>query len=285
MEVEQPGLGDHQEGSTPAPSPTGELGRQLLVLVSLEPKQQYARDLSRLATYPSLRDCGSHSMSAQSAPCRPSACRKVASTGVAKGAPSAHCRAGGTSSLLSTQSREQARAPCCFGIAGLRLAGHAAGRPNAPARPAGGEDQGRTGDWPRPRTAVNTRRVLSERRRRFPQVLPDDEGGLRKAPDNRHEEGDERALRRRSSESRRPCVMRWRPARAQRSVDRGARGPAIEPRKLHCPGRRRGRRCGRQHRWRRYRESPAGPAWSENPCTCATSSCREPGDLALALAW
>ena len=87
-----------------------------------------------------------------------------------------------------------------------------------------------------------------------------------------------------STESRRPRVMRWRPARAQRSVDRGARGPAIEPRKLHCPGRRRGRRCGRQHRWRRYRESSAGPAWSENPCTCAISSCREPGDLAFALA-
>ena len=137
----------------------------------------------------------------------------------------------------------------------------------------------------RPKIAVNTRRVLSERRRRFPQVLQDDEGGLRKAPDNRHEDGDERALRRRSSESRWPRVMRWRPARAQRSVDRGARGPAIEPRKLHCPGRRRGRRCGRQHRWRRYRESPAGPAWSENPCTCAISSCREPGDLAVARAW
>ena len=136
----------------------------------------------------------------------------------------------------------------------------------------------------RPKTAVNRRRVLSERRRRFPQVLADDEGGLRKAPDNRHEEGDERALRRRPSESRWPRVMRWRPARAQRSVDRGARGPAIEPRKLHCPGRRRGRRCGRQRRWRRYRESPAGPAWSENLCTCAIPSCREPGDLAVARA-
>jgi hypothetical protein len=35
----------------------------------------------------------------------------------------------------------------------------------------------------------------------------------------------------RSSESRWPRVMRWRPARAQRSVDRGASRPAIEPRK------------------------------------------------------
>jgi transposase-like protein len=32
----------------------------------------------------------------------------------------------------------------------------------------------------RPKTAVNRRRVLSERRRRFPQVLTDDEGGLRR---------------------------------------------------------------------------------------------------------
>jgi transposase-like protein len=36
------------------------------------------------------------------------------------------------------------------------------------------------GSRPSPRTAVNTRRVLSERRRRFPQVLPDEEGGLRR---------------------------------------------------------------------------------------------------------
>ena len=33
----------------------------------------------------------------------------------------------------------------------------------------------------RPRTAVNRRRVLSERRRRFPQVLQDDEGGQRRS--------------------------------------------------------------------------------------------------------
>ena len=40
-------------------------------------------------------------------------------------------------------------------------------------------------------------------------------------------EGNERVLHRRSSESRWPRVMRWRSARAQRSVHRGARGPAI----------------------------------------------------------
>jgi hypothetical protein len=43
-------------------------------------------------------------------------------------------------------------------------------------------------------------------------------------------EGNERVLHRRASESRWPRVMRWRPARAQRSVHRGARRPAIEPR-------------------------------------------------------
>jgi hypothetical protein len=47
---------------------------------------------------------------------------------------------------------------------------------------------------------------------------------------NRHGAGDENALHRRSSESRWPRVMRWRPVRAQRSVDRGRVGWAIEPR-------------------------------------------------------
>src|SRR6516225_3174842 len=51
-----------------------------------------------------------------------------------------------------------------------------------------------TAQWgSRPKTAVNAWWLLSERRRRFPQVLADDEGGLRKAPDNRHEDGDARA--------------------------------------------------------------------------------------------
>ena len=43
-------------------------------------------------------------------------------------------------------------------------------------------------------------------------------------------EGNGRVLHRRPSESRWPRVMRWRPARAQRSVHRGARRPVIEPR-------------------------------------------------------
>ncbi len=49
-------------------------------------------------------------------------------------------------------------------------------------------------------------------------------------------EGNERVLHRRPSESRWPRVMRWRPARAQRSVHRGVRRPAIEPRNGSCPG-------------------------------------------------
>jgi hypothetical protein len=41
---------------------------------------------------------------------------------------------------------------------------------------------------------------------------------------NRHGEGDESALRRRIRSPRWPRVMRWRSARAQRSVDRGTCG-------------------------------------------------------------
>ena len=47
---------------------------------------------------------------------------------------------------------------------------------------------------------------------------------------NRHEERDENARHRRSSDPRWPRVMRWCPVRAQRSVDRGTCRPAIEPR-------------------------------------------------------
>jgi len=36
-------------------------------------------------------------------------------------------------------------------------------------------------------------------------------------------------------------------------------------------------RGGRQHRWRRFRESSADPAWSENPCMRAISPCARTG--------
>ncbi|MCA1706759.1 MAG: hypothetical protein LC808_27260 [Actinobacteria bacterium] len=85
------------------------------------------------------------------------------------------------------------------------------------------------------------------------------------------EEGNERVLRRRSSESRRPRVMRWRSVRAQRSVDRGARRPAIEPRNAFDWGADALVDVGRQHRWRRFREPSADPAGSENPFACVRS--------------
>ena len=78
-------------------------------------------------------------------------------------------------------------------------------------------------------------------------------------------EGNERVLRRRSSESRWPRVMRWRSVRAQRSVDRGARRPAMEPRNAFDRGADALVDVGRQYRWWRLREPLADPAGSENP--------------------
>jgi hypothetical protein len=49
----------------------------------------------------------------------------------------------------------------------------------------------------------------------------------------------------------------------RRSVDRGGGGPGIEPRKFVSPGCRRRSCSGRQHGGVRYRQRPAGPAWSE----------------------
>ena len=93
------------------------------------------------------------------------------------------------------------------------------------------------------------RRIVPGRAWRMPVYRP---GGARHAGDvslvcgscaereesagiNRHEERDENARHRRSSDPRWPRVMRWRPARAQRSVDRGTCRPAMEPRN-HCFG-------------------------------------------------
>jgi len=80
-----------------------------------------------------------------------------------------------------------------------------------------------------------------------------------------------------------PRVMRWRSVRAQRSVDRGRVGGAIEPRNLIEV---RGADVlpigGRQYRQRRYRESLVDPARSEIPGTHANLHAREPGDLAVA---
>ena len=73
------------------------------------------------------------------------------------------------------------------------------------------------------------------------------------------------------------------PVRAQRSVDRGRAGGAIEPRN---PKKNQGADAlligGRQHCWRRFRESLVDPARSENPGTYDELHAREPGDLVVA---
>ncbi len=57
--------------------------------------------------------------------------------------------------------------------------------------------------------------------------------------------------------------MRCWPRGQGRSVDRGVGGPGIEPRKSVDPGCRRCPCSGRQYGGVRYRQCPAGPAWSE----------------------
>jgi hypothetical protein len=73
------------------------------------------------------------------------------------------------------------------------------------------------------------------------------------------------------------------PVRAQRSVDRGRAGGAIEPRN---PKKNQGAdvflTSGRQHRQRRFREPLADPARSKNPGTHDELHAREPGDLVVA---
>ena len=82
---------------------------------------------------------------------------------------------------------------------------------------------------------------------------------------NRHGVEDERALHRRSSEPRWPRVMRWRPVREQRSVDRGTCRPGYGAAKCASSG------CRRRNAERKatsaaalVREPLADPARSEN---------------------
>src|SRR5215510_12851921 len=72
--------------------------------------------------------------------------------------------------------------------------------------------------------------------------------------------------------------MRGCPRGQQRSVDRGARRPAIEPRKYHLPGRRRRSADGRQYGWARYRE-PQTARRGRRHWHARTLLAREPGDL------
>ena len=60
-----------------------------------------------------------------------------------------------------------------------------------------------------------------------------------------------------------PCVGD--PRGRSEALDRGARRPAIEPRNAFGRGADAIVDDGRQHRWRRFRESSADPAGSENP--------------------
>jgi hypothetical protein len=100
---------------------------------------------------------------------------------------------------------------------------------------------------------------------------------------NRHGEGDENALHRRRSWSRWPRVMRWRSVRAQRSVDGGRVGGAIEPRnpnEFRVPtsfSGAEGNTAGGV-----ICESLVDPARSENPGTHDELDAREPGDLVVA---
>jgi hypothetical protein len=80
--------------------------------------------------------------------------------------------------------------------------------------------------------------------------------------------------------------MRWRPVRAQRSVDRGRAGGAIEPRnpnEFRVPtlfSLAEGHAAGGV-----IVESLADPARSKNPGTHDELHAREPGDLVVACGW
>jgi hypothetical protein len=67
--------------------------------------------------------------------------------------------------------------------------------------------------------------------------------------------------------------MRRKPQGLRRSVGRGTGGLGIEPRNTTTPGCRRPRRCGRQYRTGRERESRADPARSKTPSTSGNIPC------------
>jgi hypothetical protein len=72
-----------------------------------------------------------------------------------------------------------------------------------------------------------------------------------------------------------PCVGV--PRGRSEALDRGARRPAIEPRKAYVWGADAVTSDGRQHCWRRFRESSVDPAGSENLCMRAISPCSRTG--------
>ena len=94
---------------------------------------------------------------------------------------------------------------------------------------------------------------------------------------SRHGEGDENALRRRSSYPRRPRVMRWRSVRAQRSVDRGRAGGAIEPRNSSSSGCRRSANRRKAILLAAFSRVAGGPCAVEEPRHARRAPCARSG--------
>ena len=92
---------------------------------------------------------------------------------------------------------------------------------------------------------------------------------------SRHGDGDERSLHRRTSDPWWPRVMRWCPVRVQRSVDRGARRPAIEPRKGRCLGCRRRRKRRKAISVAAFSRAVIGPRVVGEPVHACDLSMRE----------
>ncbi|GEM_PF-3020599 len=95
-------------------------------------------------------------------------------------------------------------------------------------------------------------------------------GGGESAGINRHGGGDERALRRRTSDPRRPRVMRRRPARAWRSVGRGTCRPGYRAAKSALRGADTVPLVEGNTAAGAMREPSAGPARSKNQGMCGT---------------
>jgi hypothetical protein len=94
---------------------------------------------------------------------------------------------------------------------------------------------------------------------------------------SRHGEGDVNAPHRRISDPRWPRVMRWRSVRAQRSVDRGRVGGAVEPRNFLIRGADALNLSGRPCRWRRYARAVGGPCAVGGPRHARQAPCARTG--------
>src|SRR6266511_4408207 len=102
-------------------------------------------------------------------------------------------------------------------------------------------------------------------------------GGWESAGINRHEGGDGRALRRRASDPRRPRVMRRRPVRAWRSVDRGTCRPGYRAAKSESGV------LTLSNRWKAtllpaFSRAGGGPCAVKEPWHARNLHAREPGE-------